>query len=276
MHIELIGCTGAGKSTLLKGMLEACRAEGIEAFSGEEYVLREAGVSRLGPSIFRTLLIDLIAIPYALLKRGRQRGYMRLVSRSIASLPPTVPWLQKANLWRNVLKQMGMYELVRRGLRSEEVVIMDEGTVHTAHYLFVHVDASLPEDGLEEFARAAALPDAIIHVTEEERVLIERTLVRGHKRIPGGQPELVETFIQRALHTFDVLTRNPEIRSRLWTVSVGEASIRPGDGAAASSEPVLVKILQGALERVRAGHPTDSDTSNSEPTEMMLYGHRAD
>src|SRR5512139_2064020 len=112
MHIELIGCTGAGKSTLLEGMLKACKAEGIEASSGEEYVLRKAGLSRVRGSILRTLAIDLIAIPYSLLTWNRHREYMQLVSRLIAALPASVPWFQKMNIRRNILKQTGLYEIV--------------------------------------------------------------------------------------------------------------------------------------------------------------------
>jgi len=48
--------------------------------------------------------------------------------------------------------------------------------------------------------------------------LIERTLARGHKRIPDRSHVNVELFVKRAVETFEMLRQETTIRDRLLIV----------------------------------------------------------
>src|SRR5207244_7998944 len=83
--------------------------------------------------LVRTLLVDVLALFTCLLSWRRNREFYRLSIRTISHLPAVVGWFERLNLARNVLKKVGIYELVRRlGANQEGVVVIDEGTIQTA------------------------------------------------------------------------------------------------------------------------------------------------
>lgn len=205
MQIEFIGSTGAGKSTLARRVLLACRAQGLDACLADEFVLQRLRLNGVKGHLPRTLLVDLCALALCLLTWRRHRAFYRLALPLIWRL--RAPWLEKANLMRNVLKKIGIYEIVSRRPSQSKVVLVDEGTLHAAHNLFVHVSGPGSRSDLEAFGRLAPLPDMAVYVAERESVLIQRTLQRGHKRIPDRSYASVEHFVREAIETFDLLTR---------------------------------------------------------------------
>lgn len=216
MQIELIGCTGAGKSTLSNGIYQASQAQGVETSTGEEIALKLIRLDWVKRKIPRTLLVDLIAGLACLASWRDNFEFYLFETRILSKLP--VGWFEKLNIARNVLKNIGVNEIVRRVGRQEQLVFLDEGTLHTAHYLFVHVSVEPDASDLSDFIRLIPLPDVVVYLRQDTATLIQRTLARGHKRIPSGSLEHVELFIRRAEKTFDKLIQSPEIKSRLLIV----------------------------------------------------------
>ncbi len=135
--------------------------------------------------------------------------------------------------------------MIRRYRRGDDVVVVDEGTVQCVHYLFVHVAAVAAAEDIVRFAALVPLPDVIVYVREDERVLLERTLRRGHARIPDGSPQAVGLFVGRAVTAFDALWREAR-RSRRMPVVEG----RSGVGIGVRDHAVTVRR---ALDLVNAG-----------------------
>jgi thymidylate kinase len=252
MQIELIGCTGAGKSTLVKNILQACREQEIDVLNGDDFVLKQARLNWVNSYLTRTLLIDLLSLFACLLTWRNNLGFYLLTFRTVWRLPVTVIWFQKLNIVRNTLKKVGIYEIIRHRGSDQQVVLLDEGTLHTAHYLFVHVSVEPLSTDLPTFARFVPLPDVAIYLRQDERILIERTLARGHKRIPTGSRVQVERFIKGAVTTFNKLVRVPAIEHKLLMVDRGQNITTAPDYQNDPSLMIALKILRAGIDAINS------------------------
>jgi thymidylate kinase len=272
MQIELIGCTGAGKSTLAGRIVEACHACGIEVVRSNDFVLQRVGLHWIERRLARTLLLDVISLLTCLVRWRTKLGLYRFTIRTIARLRAS--WFERLNLARNVFKKIGIHEIVRHHAGDERVVLVDEGSLQAAHNLFVHLSVGVNPADIATFAGLAPLPDVAIYVKEHERVLVERTIARGHKRIRSRSGAQVEVFIRRAIQTFEVLARQPELVGRLLVVGPDE-DVRgwPSEGG----HPALPRALEilrvgmGALRAERAG-PLPQGGSCTTPVDDVMPG----
>jgi hypothetical protein len=250
MRIELIGCTSAGKSTLTSRVLRICRDRGIDASTGYDFVLRQARLDWVKSRLLRALLVNLISLCVGLAAYRRNLEFYRFALRMIARLPSAIAWPEKLHIGRIVVRNIGIDEISRRAA-DRQIVVLDEGPLQTAHYLFVHVAVEPNTSDLASFIRLVPLPDMVVYVTQSESVLIERTLQRGHKRIPDRSYANVQRFIRRAVATFDELEHLSAFERRLIVVD-RQPSIIVGQGYAVDP------LFDTALGIVRAGINADA------------------
>jgi hypothetical protein len=263
MQIELIGCTSAGKSTLLRGILKVCREQEIEALSGDDFVLEQIRLNWVKSYLARTLLVDLFSLFACLLTWRKNLDFYLLTFRTVLRLPATVTWFTKLNIVRNTLKKIGIYEIIQHCDSAEQIVLLDEGTLHTAHYLFVHLSTEPSRLDLSIFARLVPLPDMAIYLRQDEAVLIERTLNRGHKRIPDGSYAKVRLFIKRAVDTFDNLVQHSGVERRLLVVDNQQNLISGQDDQNDPSSAIALKIVRAGISALIDDKParTAADAS---------------
>jgi hypothetical protein len=231
MQIELIGCTSAGKSTLASCIVASCRARGIGVVRSDDFVLDRLRLNWVRRRLPRTVLMDVISLWTCLVTWRAKPGLYPFVFRVLTGLRRT-PWFERLNVARNVLKKIGIHEIIRRHAGDERIVLVDEGSVQAAHNLFVHCSVAVNPSDVTRFARLVPLPDVAVYVKEHEPVLVGRTMARGHKRIPGRSSAQVEVFIRRAVETFELLARQPQLADRLLVVSPGndvKAGVDEGD-----------------------------------------------
>ena len=112
MIIEFFGSTGSGKTTLANDVLGDCRDQGIDILMGADFVLEQSRLNWIRSKFVRTLCLDLIALIACLATFRNNFKIYAFVSRVIIRLP--VDWFEKLNLTRNVLKKIGIYEIIRR------------------------------------------------------------------------------------------------------------------------------------------------------------------
>lgn len=208
MQIELIGCTSAGKSTLARTFIDAYREAGVDAMLAEDFVLELVWLGWARGHLARTLLVDLCALVACLATWRQNRAFFAFGLRTIVALPAAIGWFEKTNLARNVFKKIGVDVLVRHYGGDRQVIIVDEGTLHAAHNLFVHVARPASHADLALFATLVPLPDVAVYVTQSEQVLVERTLRRGHRRVSAGAYDSVVLFVRRAMAIFDQLVHD--------------------------------------------------------------------
>jgi hypothetical protein len=242
--IEFIGCTSSGKSTLVNRILQICRADGVYARLGEDFLLDQFHLSRLGSSTARAALVNLVSLPVALVNWRKYRHFYGFSFRTITQLQ--ISQREKFYLGRNILKSIGIYEIASTRSDDRQVIFLDEGPLHSANALFVHVAAAPPDVELSEFVRMVPFPDAAVYLREREDVLIQRTLARGHKRIQNGNRGEVEQFVHSAITVFERLAQVPAIQFRLFIVNDRQVSPPrrdPGD----SLQKFVLGIIRACL-----------------------------
>ncbi len=246
IQIELFGCSSAGKSSLAPRLLQSARALGVKAALSEDFVLRQIGLERMRVRWLRTLCVDLLAGAACLRAWRDQRAFLRLVGRNLRRLPPGVSWPRRLNAARNVLKMTGVREIVRRRAAPGELVVLDEGTLQTAHYLFVQPCAEPDPVELGAFLERVPLPDVAVYVRETESTLVRRTVARGHKRIPDPTSESVARFVRRALFTLERVADAPRVKERLLVLDRTGPSVSDPPGAAGPAGECVREILRRA------------------------------
>jgi hypothetical protein len=251
LHVEVIGPTSGGKSTLTRAIQQACRNRGIAATSGDDVVLRRVGLQWVGGEFLRRRLVDGPALLACLQARRRHAELCALAWKASRGSPGG--WTQKLNLARNALRKIGIFEIVHRGRHEDELVLVDnEGVLQAAHNLFVHASAGPVDATLAAFLGLAPLADAFICVQADPHVLVERTLSRGHRRVPAGSPEAAARFVDRAMQVFDAVLREPAVRRRLVLVGADRTVrlAKEADGDPRLRE--LAELVRAGVALVRA------------------------
>lgn len=247
MIIEFIGSTGAGKTTLIQRLLHTSPQEGVDAIVGTDFVLKQSRLNRIRRPLIRAILINLLALLAALCAWRNNLDLYRFVIQSVLKLPSTVPWFEKLVLAKNILKRIGVYEIIRRHGVEQQVYLLDEGTLHVAHSLFVQVNAEADRQDLSTFARLIPLPHVVVYVQQDEALLVERTLARGHRRVPDHSFASVTYFVKQAVNVFDTLVQDPAIASRLVRVDGAQQLVTT---AGYGNEPLLrtvSKLIQAGI-----------------------------
>lgn len=223
MLIEVIGCTGAGKSTLCRRAVDRLRADGLDAR------LLHTGAARF----------DLVALPGFVALLGRRPGLAAFAARVL--LRDADSPLAALNLFRHFARKMGMAaRLARR--RAPGPLVWEEGTLHAAHNLFVHVRRPPRRAEIERFARAVPKPDLVVYVRASVDTLLARTLARGHRRA-GASIARARAFTAHAWETFEILAATDGVRERVLAVD----NDVDGEGALARLGAELADRLAAAL-----------------------------
>jgi thymidylate kinase len=252
MQIELIGCTGAGKSTLIRKILHVCHEQGVDIYLGDDFVLKQIGLNWIKNHLLRTLLMDLAALSACLLTWRRNVKFYFFAARRLFCLP--IALYEKINLLRNVLKKVGIFEIIRFRDTDKQIIMIDEGVLQAAHNLFVHVSIELKTEDLLTFTRLVTLPDAVVYLKQPEGLLIERTMKRGHKRIPDRSYGKVVRFVKQAVATFDKLVQYQVVENKLLVVGDGENVIE----ATNDKDDPIVGLFLKIIERGCTSNITDT------------------
>jgi thymidylate kinase len=248
MQIELIGCTSAGKSSLSQSIIQACQ-QGSDILLGDDFVLKQVRLDWIKSHLPRTFLLNVVALFACLVTWRTHLDLYRFVAQFLFHLP--VARLEKLNLFRNVLKRVGLYEIIRFRSAEQQVILVDEGVLQAAHYLFVHRSVQVKTANLSTFVRLIPLPDVIVYLRQPESLLIDRTMKRGHKRIPDRSYSNVAPFIKRAVITFNKLVQHPAVKSKLLVVHGGHNVTVAADH---QHDPPLAL----ALKVIRRGFTSDT------------------
>jgi thymidylate kinase len=248
MIIEFIGSTGAGKTTLIKQILYSCEREGNNAIVGTDFVLEQSQLNGIKSNLIRAILINLIALFASLAAWRNNLLFYRFVLRTIVKLPGAVPWFERLLLTKNILKRIGIYEIIRRRGAEQQVYLVDEGTLHVAHSLFVHLASKADLHDLSTFASIVPLPQFVVYLRQDETILAERILARGHPRVPDRSLADVVHFVKQAVNVFDELVQNPAIEQRVVVVDGTQKIVMaPGSGYDPLSTSVA-KLVQAGLQ----------------------------
>lgn len=219
MQLELLGCTSAGKSTLSRKIVQACHEQGIDVILCEDFVLKQVWLDRIKNHLPRTLLVNLLSLFACLMTWRNNHKIYVFAAKHLFQLP--IAFIDKLNLLRNVLRKIGTYEIIRRRSAGQQIILADEGVLQAAHHLFVHDFVPVEAEHLATFTRLIPFPDVVVYLKQPESLLIERTMKRGHQRIPDRSYNNVARFIKQAVVMFDKLVQYPAVENKLLLINGG-------------------------------------------------------
>lgn len=248
MIVEFIGSTGAGKTTLIKHILYCCERDGISAIVGADFVLKRSRLNGIKNHLVRAVLINLISLFASLAAWRSNLAFYRFILRIILRLPDAVPWFDRLCLAKNILKRIGIFETVRRHGDERQLYLVDEGTLHVAHSLFVHLAGEANRHDLSTFAGLVPLPQVVVYLRQDEAVLVDRILARGHPRVPNQSLADAAHFVRQAMNVFDELVQNPAIEPSVVMVDGVQKTVMTPGSSHDSLPAGVVKLVQAGLQ----------------------------
>src|SRR5438876_308474 len=177
--VEIAGSSGSGKSTLLKEVLRECGERGVQAAAAEDFLLPWLpGVIRRNPTL-QNLALDLRGLSETLtLRRHREfLAFAMAVIRRDADRPATGlsayrGVVRAVSAYRGLRRKLGVHAALAREAGHGPAVLVDEGTIHCAHYVLVHVNSAPRPQDIAAFCRLVPMPELVVYVTAPlEKVL---------------------------------------------------------------------------------------------------------
>lgn len=188
MIVEMLGAPGAGKTSLLPAAREYFNRRGMRAYSVVEAARPAAartGAGRLAARLLPTRLRSFVLwqVYYAYSRRFR-----RLFRRQCPGLVEEVLSYQRSrpissydrrHVLRWFLHLTGAYAFLKNSLKSDEVLIIDEGFVHRVVQLFASEVEELQPHRIYTYLDAIPRPDLLIYVTASAGASRQRVFERG-------------------------------------------------------------------------------------------------
>ena len=225
--MELTGIPGAGKTTLFHSVKSALEKEGLMVHTPDEWLWSATFKMERDASLATLLASDVMALPW-ILSSLSPFAFLSPVQKGLAQIPHSKePISVRANRCRNFLKKFGLWSLwcsKRKGHRDRDIVLWDEGMVHSAMIAFVHKDAAPQLDILEGFLNEIPLPDVLIGLKQEpeaaHQILMERgsswRFQSGQERMGKGEEHL--KFLTHADIVFQAMMNTDRIKKRALLV----------------------------------------------------------
>lgn len=213
MIIEFIGSTGAGKTTLISEV--QCRlAEQAQAVTSFDLIAGLLGLRRVTHPTVRNLIQDFVGLPFFIGSLYQHRAFVIFALKTLARHKSYTFFT--VNYLRSIVRKIGTYEIVKR-YNHNRIILVDEGTVLSAHILFVFTSTIYSQEDIEKFARLVPLPELIVYIKAPMDSLVQRSLQRSGapKEMRSKNQMLVEKYVSRAAEMFDQLTEIKPIRDRV-------------------------------------------------------------
>ena len=223
MMIEFIGSTGAGKTRLIGDLLNRM-GENARVTTSYHLMAERLGLPGTSQISIQHLLQELVGIPFFL---RSIIDYQDFLAFSLAMLARQANFsIFTVNNLRSLERKLGVYTYIRAAQPSNpsQIVLVDEGTILSAHNIFVYSSATYTSQEIDTFAKLVPLPDLIVYLRVPVEVLVQRTLHRQDppREVRSKNPLVVERYTRRASGLFDRLVKSPQFYSRLLLVEYSD------------------------------------------------------
>lgn len=217
MIVEFIGSTGAGKTTLASEV-QSRLAANVRATTAFDLFAGVISCRHVTNVTLRNLIADLVAFPFFLCSLNKHRAFVFFALTAL--MRHTSNPFFMINYLRSIVRRVGIYELLKRYNR-DRIVLVDEGTILSAHFLFDLSDTAYHHEEIQMFARLVPLPELVVCIRAPVDNLVQRSLKRKDVRreMKSKNQKQVEEYVSRAAKMFDQLTNTIEIRDRVLIVS---------------------------------------------------------
>ncbi len=216
MIVEFIGSSGAGKTTLISEVQRKL-ADITDVTTSFDLVASQLSLRHVTHPTARNLIQEFIGFPYLIRSLGRHKAFIVFILRMLARQANFS--LFTLNNLRSLERKIGVYEIIRRDPHNR-IVLVDEGTVLSAHNVFVYSNAAYTCEEIARFASLVPLPDAIVYIKAPVDSLVQRSLNRTDppREMRSKDRAVIERYINRAVRMFDGLIKADNIQRRLLIV----------------------------------------------------------
>ena len=217
MIVEFIGCTGAGKTTLAFEVQRRLAAN-VPTTTSFDLLGELLSCRYITNATLRNLIVDLVGFPFFLYSLKKHCAFIVFALKALMRHSSN-PFFS-INYLRGIVRRLGTYELLRR-YKRDRIVLLDEGTILSAHLLFVFSNTTYHREDIQLFASLVPLPEMVIYIRAPVDKLVQRSLKRNDVRreMRSKNQKLVEEYVSRAAKMFDQLTITREIRDRVLIVA---------------------------------------------------------
>lgn len=222
MIIEFIGSTGAGKTTLIS-KVQRRLSEPTQAVTSYDLVAGMFGFRHVINPTIQNLIQDLVCLPYFIRSLYQYREFVVYALKILVRYSGYTFFT--LNYLRSILRKIGLYQIIKR-YENNRIILVDEGTVLSAHLLFVYTHTIYSQKDIETFATLVPLPELVICIRVPLDNLVQRSIYRNDVRreLKMKNPKVVEKYIDRTTEMFEELVKTKEIRDRVLIVSNPEST----------------------------------------------------
>lgn len=216
MIVEFIGTTGAGKTTLIKEVKRRL-SKSAQVTTSFDLIATPLGLGGVTHPTARNLIQELIGFPFFLQSLPRHRAYVDLYLRLLARQEKFTFFMM--NNLRSLERKLGVFEMINRK-DFDQIILVDEGTVLSAHHVFVFTNVSYTTEEISRFASVLPLPDVIVYIRVPMEMLLERSLKRADppRMMRSRNRVRNEIYIRRAVTMFEQLVKTEQIQNRALIV----------------------------------------------------------
>ena len=249
MIVEFIGSTGAGKTTLIEEVQRSL-AKKVAVATPFDLVAERLGVRGVTNLSAQHLIQEFVGLPFFLRSLNQHKEFVVFTLRMLAR-QANFTFFTINNL-RSLERKIGAYEMIRR-MNHDRIILVDEGTLLTAHNVFVYTSAVYTSEEIARFASLVPLPDTIIYIKAPVDILVQRSLLRRDppREIKSKNRALIEKYIVRAATMFDQLVEAENIQCRLMIVEYHDF-IKHGP------DTVVDRITDFVLDKKISNYKTNS------------------
>lgn len=226
MIVEFVGSSGAGKTTLASEVRRRLAGQ-VQVVTSYELAAGLVGLRQVEHSTIRNLVQDLLAMPFFAGSLARHRAFVAYALRAVVRRSGSL--LLATNYVRSLVRRIGSYEIARR-YGQDRIVLADEGTVLSAHLLFVFTQDEPDQEEIEVFARLVPLPDLVVCIQAPLDNLVQRSLQRSDapRELRAEDEQTMEKHLRRASGLFDRLAETDRLRDRVLVVA--NPTLADGEG----------------------------------------------
>lgn len=218
------------------------RRRGIEVFFPLDAAATGWLKERVRPDSFQNIVLELGLLPYVRDVHRSHKDFLFFACRMLMKYADS-PY-RVLHGFRGVWRRTASFAAARRSAPDDAVTLLDEGTVHSAHYLFGQVKKEPEKRDLEMFWRLAPKPDLVVYLRASLDILALRMQARNDPPRRRLSTEDRFKFLHHAEESF-VYMRTLSGKEDQWIIVDDESE--HGEQAA----PSLVDTVEAMLKKRR-------------------------
>ena len=203
MIVEFAGCTGSGKSVFRAAVQRELAKVGCVVATSRDLGWGSVLAERVPVARLRNPTIEFAGLSLAVPIFVQYHTFISFCCRTALTSGDGSRYAFRA--LRGVWRQLCLREAARRTAAPGAVVLLDESTIQTAHYILAVVSQPPTLEAVQRFCELAPMPDLLIYVRASEGNLISRMTERPDPPRRNLGPRDMANLVTHAVTVFEAI-----------------------------------------------------------------------